>query len=124
MIASCSSGETPQGEVQAPTETMTETPSDTSPEVSPPTQWTEASTIISGMERQTPTYYEELKDRCGALGEAEQAWCNASISAMQSGGYREVDYNAEGESLPCSEGQQSNTIRSPGSLTWCEPLPQ
>lgn len=129
LLTACSSGsQTEIPEAQTPIETTTETPTSViesempqttevpTPEQNPPsTEGTEATPL---------TYYDELRARCSTLTEEKQAGCAASVTQMQEGGYKEADYNSEGEKLPCSEGLQNNTIRSPGSLTWCEPITQ
>ena len=85
------------------------------------------STTWTGTEAhlQSPvSYYDELRNRCASLSQDQVGWCNSSVTIMEKGWFKEVDYDKDGNTLPCSEGMTKNTIRSYGSLNWCEPLAQ
>jgi hypothetical protein len=63
-----------------------------------------------------PSYYAALQARCESGG---GKCCFASVERMQKNGFSEAQ-----EGGRCPAGQQANTLRCPGALTWCEPQPQ
>ena len=52
--------------------------------------------------------------------EASASGCTYSVEMMESQGYREA--TRDGEDTSCPDGMDKKSFRSPGTLTWCEPV--
>ena len=115
ILTSCAKWETSLTQAPVPTPKPTET-------INTGTYWGPVVDPISPTSTSAPqtSYYDELRNRCREQSEEKRSWCNASVVIMERGGYKEVGYDTERNTLPCPDGMVKDTIRSPGSLTWCK----